>query len=43
MHYGTFDLSGEPPCRLLTARDTGQLRGELRLPAIGESLHFSVG
>jgi L-ascorbate metabolism protein UlaG (beta-lactamase superfamily) len=42
MHYGTFNLSGEPrgePSRLLqAARDTGQLRGELCLPAVGESL-----
>lgn len=46
MHYGTFNLSGEPPSepsRLLqAARDTGQLRGELRLPAVGESLLFSA-
>jgi L-ascorbate metabolism protein UlaG (beta-lactamase superfamily) len=42
MHYGTFNLSGEPrgePPRLLqAARDMGQLRGELRLLAVGESL-----
>jgi hypothetical protein len=47
MHYGTFNLSGEPrgelPRRLLAARDTGQLRDVLRLPAIGASLHFPVG
>ena len=46
MHYGTFNLSGEPrgePPRLLqAARDTGQLRGELRLPAVGESLLLPV-
>lgn len=46
MHYGTFNLSGEPrgePSRLLqAARDTGQLRGELRLPAVGESLLLPV-
>jgi L-ascorbate metabolism protein UlaG (beta-lactamase superfamily) len=44
MHYGTFNLSGEPrgePSRLLqAARDSGQLHGELRLPAVGESLAF---
>jgi L-ascorbate metabolism protein UlaG (beta-lactamase superfamily) len=44
MHYGTFNLSGEPrgePPRLLqAARDTGQLQGELRLLAVGESLAF---
>ena len=40
MHYGTFNLSGEPPRLLQAARDTGQLRGELRLPAVGESLTF---
>lgn len=42
MHYGTFNLSGEPrgePPRLLqAAHDTGQLKGELRLLAVGESL-----
>jgi L-ascorbate metabolism protein UlaG (beta-lactamase superfamily) len=45
MHYGTFNLSGEPrgePLRLLqAARDTGQLQGELRLLAVGESLAFT--
>jgi hypothetical protein len=36
----TFDLSGKPWGEL--PHDTGQLRCELRLPAIGESLHLLV-
>jgi L-ascorbate metabolism protein UlaG (beta-lactamase superfamily) len=46
MHYGTFNLSGEPrgePPRLLqAARDSGQLKSELRLLAVGESLLLPV-
>ena len=38
MRHGTCNLSGEPLRLLQAARDTGQLRGELRLPAVGESL-----
>jgi len=44
MHYGTFDLSQEPlgeaPRLLQHYQATGQLRGELQLPAVGESIRL---
>lgn len=46
MHYGTFDLSDEPvgeaPRQLQAAHDAGQIRGQLRLLAVGESLRFAT-
>ena len=44
MHYGTFDLSDEPigePIRLLKQMaESGQLEGNLIVPAVGETVRF---
>lgn len=40
MHYGTYDISdeplGEPERKIRELNTTGELKGELRIPAIGE-------
>ncbi|MFN6943733.1 MAG: MBL fold metallo-hydrolase, partial [Cytophagaceae bacterium] len=42
MHYGTFDLSDEPPgepFRILNKmKENGLINGELKMPGIGESV-----
>jgi L-ascorbate metabolism protein UlaG (beta-lactamase superfamily) len=44
MHYGTYDLSDEPPgepVRFIKELDAqGQIKGELRLPDVGEIFHL---